>query len=324
MPRSTLDRLRADLPSGEAVPDVRAHRGVPLDLPGPGRGRRRPDSIGKAIPNAEILVVRDGRHRMRSRRGGRARSSRRPGRARLLERSRAHRRALRPPPGRTMRVRAPENAVFSGDLVKRDDEGFLYFVGRKDEMIKTSGYRVSPTEIEEVAHSTGLVGDAVALGVDDAAPRTAHRARREPSERAARPRGAARGTAPRASPLHGAAARRDPTVTPPVTQQQARPQAAARGVDRSGDATRPGASRAHGGRPDVGGIPLERLAERVGSTPFFAYDRALLTERVDVAAGDAAGSSSSSATRSRRIRCPQWSSTWPGSSTRSTSPRQGR
>ena len=34
-------------------------------------------------------------------------------------------------------------------------------------MIKTSGYRVSPTEIEEVVYATGLVGDAVALGVDD-------------------------------------------------------------------------------------------------------------------------------------------------------------
>ena len=49
----------------------------------------------------------------------------------------------------------------------RDEEGFLYFVGRKDEMIKTSGYRVSPTEIEEVVYDTGLVRDAVALGVDD-------------------------------------------------------------------------------------------------------------------------------------------------------------
>ena len=36
-------------------------------------------------------------------------------------------------------------------------------------MIKTSGYRVSPTEIEEVAYDTGLVRDAVALGVDDPA-----------------------------------------------------------------------------------------------------------------------------------------------------------
>jgi acyl-CoA synthetase (AMP-forming)/AMP-acid ligase II len=49
-----------------------------------------------------------------------------------------------------------------------DAEGFLHFVGRRDEMIKTSGYRVSPTEIEEVAYGTNLVRDAVAMGVEDA------------------------------------------------------------------------------------------------------------------------------------------------------------
>jgi len=59
----------------------------------------------------------------------------------------------------------PEIAVFSGDSVRMDAEGFLYFIGRTDEMIKTSGYRVSPTEIEEVIYSTGLVGEAAAFGV---------------------------------------------------------------------------------------------------------------------------------------------------------------
>ena len=65
--------------------------------------------------------------------------------------------------------RAPEIAVWSGDTVVADEEGFLYFVGRSDDMIKTSGYRVSPTEVEEVAYETGLVRDAVALGVEDPA-----------------------------------------------------------------------------------------------------------------------------------------------------------
>ena len=58
-----------------------------------------------------------------------------------------------------------ELAVWSGDSAKRDEEGYLYFIGRQDEMIKTSGYRVSPGEIEEVAYSSGLVEDAVALGI---------------------------------------------------------------------------------------------------------------------------------------------------------------
>jgi acyl-coenzyme A synthetase/AMP-(fatty) acid ligase len=58
-------------------------------------------------------------------------------------------------------------AVWSGDQVRSDDAGLLYFVGRADAMIKTSGNRVSPTEVEEAAISSGLVAEAVALGVPD-------------------------------------------------------------------------------------------------------------------------------------------------------------
>lgn len=57
-------------------------------------------------------------------------------------------------------------AAWSEDLIERDEEGFLYFVGQNDEMIKTCDYRVSPTEIEEVAYNTGMVCNAVALGID--------------------------------------------------------------------------------------------------------------------------------------------------------------
>jgi len=74
---------------------------------------------------------------------------------------------FKPAPGREAGITNPELAVYSGDLVKRDEDGFLYFVSRKDEMIKTSGYRVSPTEIEEAAYATGLAGEAAAFGVGD-------------------------------------------------------------------------------------------------------------------------------------------------------------
>jgi acyl-CoA ligase (AMP-forming) (exosortase A-associated) len=166
MPRATLDRLRAAFP--QARPYLmygltEAFRSTFLD---PAEVDRRPDSIGKAIPNAEILVVRpDG-------------SLCDPGEEGEL----VHRGALvalgywndpertaerfRPLPGRDGDL-LPEIAVWSGDAVIRDEDGFLYFVGRRDEMIKTSGYRVSPSEIEEVVYDTGLVRDAVALGVDD-------------------------------------------------------------------------------------------------------------------------------------------------------------
>ncbi len=59
-----------------------------------------------------------------------------------------------------------ETVVFSGDLVRRDEEGFLYFLGRMDSMIKTHGFRVSPTEIEEHARRFERLSDAVAFGVE--------------------------------------------------------------------------------------------------------------------------------------------------------------
>jgi acyl-CoA synthetase (AMP-forming)/AMP-acid ligase II len=58
-------------------------------------------------------------------------------------------------------------AVWSGDRVKRDAEGLLHFVARRDAMIKSAGNRISPQEIEEAALATGLASEAVALGVQD-------------------------------------------------------------------------------------------------------------------------------------------------------------
>ncbi|WP_028652926.1 acyl-CoA ligase (AMP-forming), exosortase A system-associated [Nocardioides halotolerans] len=169
MPASTLARLRSIFP--DARPYLmygltEAFRSTYLD---PDEVDRRPDSIGKAIPNAEVLVLRPDGSRCR------------PGEEGEL----VHRGPLvalgywndpertsqrfRPYPSPAPSWRAPEIAVWSGDTVVADEEGFLYFVGRSDEMIKTSGYRVSPTEIEEAAYATTLVRDAVALGVDDPA-----------------------------------------------------------------------------------------------------------------------------------------------------------
>jgi acyl-coenzyme A synthetase/AMP-(fatty) acid ligase len=58
-------------------------------------------------------------------------------------------------------------AVWSGDTVVRDADGLLTFVGRVDETIKTMGTRVSPTEIEELAHQSGAVAEVIAFGVPD-------------------------------------------------------------------------------------------------------------------------------------------------------------
>lgn len=56
-------------------------------------------------------------------------------------------------------------AVWSGDRVRRDAGGLLYFAGRRDAMIKSAGNRISPQEIEEAALASGLVAEAAALGV---------------------------------------------------------------------------------------------------------------------------------------------------------------
>lgn len=58
--------------------------------------------------------------------------------------------------------------VWSGDLVRVDADGDLWFVGRMDDMIKTLGFRLSPTEVEDLVSKSGLVTDVVAWGVDDA------------------------------------------------------------------------------------------------------------------------------------------------------------
>jgi acyl-coenzyme A synthetase/AMP-(fatty) acid ligase len=68
---------------------------------------------------------------------------------------------------RPAQVPAREWAVFSGDYGWIDEEGYLYFAGRRDEMIKTSGYRVSPTEIEEVLLASGLVRECCACGLEN-------------------------------------------------------------------------------------------------------------------------------------------------------------
>jgi acyl-CoA ligase (AMP-forming) (exosortase A-associated) len=167
MPRSTLTKLRAIFPLAKPFLMyglTEAFRSTYLD---PAQVDRRPDSIGKAIPNAEILVVRPdgtpcdpGEEGELVHRGALVAMGYWNDPERTAER-------FKPAPGREAGITTTELAVWSGDMVKADEEGFLYFVGRKDEMIKTSGYRVSPMEIEEVAYSTGLVRDAVALGVED-------------------------------------------------------------------------------------------------------------------------------------------------------------
>jgi acyl-CoA ligase (AMP-forming) (exosortase A-associated) len=127
----------------------------------------RADSIGKAIPNAQIVVVRqDG-------------TLCQPGEVGEL----VHRGPLvslgywndpeqtalrfKPDPVVPLAQQIKPMAVWSGDLVRADTEGFLYYVGRNDEMIKTSGYRVSPTEVEAAIYKLDVAIEQVAAVAAD-------------------------------------------------------------------------------------------------------------------------------------------------------------
>lgn len=128
---------------------------------------RRPDSMGKAIPNAEIMVVRaDGTLCDADEVGELVHRGALVGLGYWNDPERTNER-YKPAPGQPAGIPNPEIAVWSGDMVKRDAEGFLYFVGRNDEMIKTSGFRTSPTEVEEGIFASGLIGEVAALGIDD-------------------------------------------------------------------------------------------------------------------------------------------------------------
>lgn len=130
---------------------------------------RRPDSIGRAIPGAEVLVLREDS------------TACEPGEVGEL----VHRgptvtlgywndpeetaRVFRPNPLRPAGTPDAERVVFSGDLVRQDADGWLYFVGRSQRMIKTLGYRISPDEIATVLYASGEVAECIIASEPDEA-----------------------------------------------------------------------------------------------------------------------------------------------------------
>jgi len=125
----------------------------------------RPTSIGKAIPNVEVLVVNEqGRpcgvdevgelvHRGTTVAMGYWRDPN------------ATAKVFRPHPFQQPGGNSNEKVAFSGDLVKKDGDGYLYYVGRRDQLIKSQGFRVSPEEIEHCVFSSHLVSNAAAFAV---------------------------------------------------------------------------------------------------------------------------------------------------------------
>lgn len=161
---TTVAELRARLPHSAVYLMHGQAEGFCSTYLAPHQLARRADSIGKALPNAEVAVVAP---------DGRPCAANEPGE--LVQRgplvalgywndpaaTSERFRPLRPVAG----VAVAETALWSGDTVRMDEDGYIYYLGRHDDLILTAGYRVGPSEIEEVVCATGLVVEAGAVGV---------------------------------------------------------------------------------------------------------------------------------------------------------------
>lgn len=160
-----IDAMRHSFPAADIVPMYGLTEAFRSTYLSPDLVAAHPTSMGRAIPHAEILVCRpdgslcdDGEAGELVHCGPLVAQGYWQDAARTAER-------FRPAPAAS---RYGGVAVWSGDTVRRDSEGLLYFVGRDDAMIKISGNRVSPTEVEEAAQGLSSILEAVAFGVPDA------------------------------------------------------------------------------------------------------------------------------------------------------------
>ena len=125
---------------------------------------RHPTSMGTAIPHAEILIIGDdGTVTADDEEGELVHCGPLVAQGYWQDAERTAERFKPAPAG----SRYGGMAVWSGDRVSRAADGLLYFAGRRDAMIKSAGNRISPQEIEEAALASGLVAEAVALGIPD-------------------------------------------------------------------------------------------------------------------------------------------------------------
>ena len=156
--------LRARFPAADLYPMYGLTEAFRSTYLPPALVDANPDSIGRAIPFAEVMVVRgDGSAAAAGEPGELVHAGPLVAQGYWRDPERTAQR-FRPAPAF---ARAGGTAVWSGDSVVADAAGLLRFVGRDDEMIKTSGNRVSPQEVEEAVTAGDEVREAVAIGVAD-------------------------------------------------------------------------------------------------------------------------------------------------------------
>ena len=159
-----IDALRATFPSSDIVPMYGLTEAFRSTYLPPDLVVDHPTSMGRAIPFAEVLVVdSEGKTTTDGAEGELVHCGPLVAQGYWHDAERTAER-FRPAPDAS---EYGGTAVWSGDRVIRDHAGLLYFAGRNDAMIKTSGNRVSPQEVEEAALASGLAREAVALGLPD-------------------------------------------------------------------------------------------------------------------------------------------------------------
>jgi len=167
MPQTVLKQLREALPSTRIFLMYGLTEAFRSTYLPPEELDRRPTSMGKAIPDTEILVVNE--HGRPCRPGEIGELVHRGPTVSLGYWGRPDLTAevLRPHPFLPPELASEEKVCYSGDLVRMDEDGFLYFVGRRDAMIKSSGFRISATEVEEALYQSGLLKGAAVIGRPD-------------------------------------------------------------------------------------------------------------------------------------------------------------
>ena len=164
LPVSIVRRMRELFPAAEIhlmYGLTEAFRSTSLD---PALLDEHPDSIGTEIPFAEVMTSRpDGTACAPGEEGELVHAGPLVAKGYWNDPERTAERFRPAPPS----SRYGGTAVWSGDRVRQDEPGLFYFLGREDSMIKTSGNRVSPTEVEEAAVASGAAAEAVAVGYPD-------------------------------------------------------------------------------------------------------------------------------------------------------------
>jgi amino acid adenylation domain-containing protein len=120
-----------------------------------------PDAIGRAIPGTEIMVLRDDLTPCDVNEVGELVQRGATVSAGYWSDPVSTAAVFRPHPLRAEDAPDSERVVFSGDLVRRDANGILFYVGRRDNLIKSLGFRVSPDEVADVIYSSGHVAECV-------------------------------------------------------------------------------------------------------------------------------------------------------------------